>query len=130
MYLLFDPRMNQFDRTAAVRAGQGFGGAEQAADKRPLVVHRATLRPEMYTVQFIQRGFLLGGRLARQAGHFLRRSGDRTTAIMAARYALERGNLAPQIADFLTVAAHLTDHPNTMQRFCPSWQVHDSSLFS
>ncbi len=106
MDLLLDPRVNQLYRPPPIGARQCFGSAEQPADQRPFVIHRAAVRPQMDAVEFIHRRILLGAGLAWQAGHFFRRGGHRTTAVMAARDALERGNLLAQRANFLTVAAH------------------------
>ncbi len=105
-HLLLHPRMNQFHRPAPIRARQGLGGAEQPANQRPLVIHRATIRPQMHTVEFFHSGILLGVGLARQTRHFFGRGGHRPAAVMAAGNALERGNLLSQCADCLAVAAH------------------------
>lgn len=115
MDLLLDPRVNQLHRAAAIRARQGCRGAEQPTDQRPLVIHRAAIGAQVHAVQFIHRGVLLGPRLTRQARHFFWRSGYRTTAVMAAGHALERGDLLAKSADFLTVAAHRSEYRESEQ---------------
>ncbi|MNJ72709.1 hypothetical protein D3C77_694070 [compost metagenome] len=60
----------------------------------------------MHTVQALQGGFLLGLGLARQAGHFFRRSGDRAAAVVAAGFALEGRDEFAQEVDLVAVAGH------------------------
>lgn len=106
MHLFFNVWMNQLGRAAPIGARQGFSGTEQSTDQRAFFIHRAALWAEVHTVELIESRFLFGGSLAWQARHFFTGSGYRSAAIVATRHALERGNLPPQIADFLTVAAH------------------------
>lgn len=106
MHQLFGRRVDRLLRATATGAGQARRGAEQAADHRPLLVHRAAARPQVHAVQALQRGILFGLGLARQAGHFLGRGGDRATAIMAAGLALERGDEFAQEVDLVAVAGH------------------------
>ncbi len=91
MNLLFDPWMDQLDRATSIRAGQACGGTEQAADQWAFVIHRAALRAKVYAIEFIQRGVLFGGRLARQPRHLFGRRGHRATAVVAARHTFKRG---------------------------------------
>lgn len=103
---LFGRRIDRLIRTPSPGAGQTRRGAEQATDHRALCIDRAAVRAKVYAVQALQRGVLLGLGLARQAGHFLGRGGDRAAAIMAAGLALERGDEFAQEVNLVAVAGH------------------------
>jgi hypothetical protein len=107
--------MNQLHRASAVGAWQGWGGAEQPTDQRALVIHRATVGPQVHAVQLVHGRFLLGCGLARQTRHFLGGRGHRPTAVVATRYTLERRDLPAQRVDFLTVTTHRNSVPNGEQ---------------
>lgn len=69
MHMFLDARVNQLRGPAPVGAWQAFGGAEQPADQRSLLVHCAALWPKVYAVEFVEGRCLFGCRFARQAGH-------------------------------------------------------------
>lgn len=86
---LFSGRVDHRFRATTTRAGHARGGTEQPAYHRPLFIHRAAVGAQVHAVQALQSSVLLRLGLARQAGHFLRRGGDRAAAVMAAGLALE-----------------------------------------
>ncbi len=120
MHLLLDSRVNQGFGAAAIGAWQRSRSAEQAADQRALVVHRATVRPQVHAVELVERCLLLCRGLARQARHLFGRRRHRPTTIMATRHAGEGWNLPPQIADFLAIAAHCESFPCERRQLCIS----------
>lgn len=106
MHLLFHVWRGGRFRAAAARAGQAGGGAKQSTDQRSLRIGLAAVRPQVHAIPVGEGSVVLSNALVRQAGHFFRRSGDRATTIVTARFAGEARNLAAQVIDFAVGTGH------------------------
>jgi hypothetical protein len=61
--------IDHLDWAAIIWAGHTRGGTKQTTNQRPFAVHRAALRPKVYTTQLTQGGFMLSIGFYRQPRH-------------------------------------------------------------
>lgn len=106
MDLLLYIRIDEHMRTIAVRAGKMRCRSEQAADQRAFRIDLASAASEMRATQVGKCGLMIRDTFDRKPCHFFGRGGNRPTAIVTSRFALEGWNMLSEIPDLSAVFSH------------------------